>query len=187
MEILPDVPIQVPNMEGPAAWASGLIGERDLWAVLAAVADVLKPGHAQGMAHGDIRAERVAVCPDGFVLLSATESRRGASPEDDVWQTGALLYRLALGLEVFGGDGQNWQTADTPLPVIRSEWPDLSQCVKRMLAYAPDERPSMEQLSKVAHEHLAKEWPEHPARRMALEENSESVEWEWDTLWPDEF
>lgn len=187
IEHIPELPVQVHGMEGLACWAAGLMGERDLWSVLAAVADVLKPYHAQGMAHGSITADRVAVMPDGFVLLAAREGKADASPEDDVWQTGALVYCLALGLEVFGGHGHSWQTEDTPLPIIRNEWPDLSRCVKDMLSYRPDERPSMEQLAEVAHEHLSQVWPAHPARRAVPAEATGSTADEWEKLWPDEF
>lgn len=184
---LPVLPTSVHDMEGLACLAAGLMGERELWSVLAAVADTLKPYHAQGMAHGSITADRVAVLPDGFVLLAAGERKAEASPEYDVWQTGALMYRLALGMEVFGGHGQSWQTEDTPLPIIRGEWPDLSRCVKEMLNYRADDRPSMEHLAEVAHEHLSQVWPAHPARRAVLSETIGSTADEWEKLWPDEF
>lgn len=186
IEHIPELPPGVHGMEGLAYWAAGLMGERDLWAVLATVADALQPFHAQGMAHGNIVADRVAVLPDGFALLAAGRKSE-ASPEDDVWHTGALIYHLALGLEAFGGHGQSWQTEETPLPIIRNEWPDLSRCVKQMLAYEPEARPSMEQLSEVAHEHLSKDWPEHPARRAGSAEVGGSAPDGWETLWPDDF
>ena len=184
---LPLLPNQVDDMEGTADWAAGYLNEHELWMVMAAVADALVPWHAQGRAHGSVTAERVAVLPDRFCLLAPSKENIEARPEDDVWQTGALIYRLALGLEVFGGNGKCRQTSETPLPILRNEWADLSLCVKRMLGYVPDERPSMNQLAETAHAHLSNPWPTHPSLRPTLASaDSSSPDW-LEKYWPDEF
>ncbi len=168
---------------------AGYADERTLWLLLRDVAQQLRTLHAQGTTHGALDAQHVTVQGKTFFLVENTsaDETAPASAPDDIWALGALVYRLALGCELFGGRGQKAQNADTPLPVLRNGWNELNRLVRRMLDCSPAMRPTAESIAHAAEEALS-----HPAvphwqpQKSALAENALPTD-ELDRLWPEKF
>lgn len=168
---------------------AGYADERTLWLMLRDIARQLRQLHAQGQVHGAVNARHVTIQGKAFVLCENTSAPEDAptTPPDDIWALGALTYQLALGCELFGGRGKKAQKADTPLPVVRHEWNELSQLVRQMLNYTPAMRPTAEIVERAAEQALARPIAPHwKPRKSALAEHELSTD-ELDSLWPDIF
>lgn len=168
---------------------AGYADERTLWLMLRDIARQLRQLHTQGQIHGAVNARHVTIQGKTFVLCEKTIAHENAptSAPDDIWALGALTYQLALGCELFGGRGKKAQKADTPLPVLRHEWNELSQLVRQMLDYAPAMRPTAESVEGAAERALARPIAPHwKPRKSALAEHELSTD-ELDRLWPETF
>lgn len=168
---------------------AGYADERTLWLMLRDVARQLRQLHAQSEVHGAVDARHVAIQGKTFVVCekAAAHDNVPTSAPDDIWALGALAYQLALGCELFGGRGAKAQKADTPLPVVRHEWNELSRLVRQMLDYAPAMRPTAEDVERAAERALARPTaPLWKPRKSVLTEQELSTD-ELDRLWPDTF
>ncbi len=168
---------------------AGYADERTLWLMLRDIAHQLHQLHAQGQIHGAVNTRHVTIQGTSFALLETSEADEvpAAKAADDIWELGALTYQLTLGCELFGGRGKKAQKADTPLPVLRHDWNELSQLVRQMLDYTPAMRPTAESVERAAERALARPVAPHwRPRKSALAEQELSTD-ELDRLWPDIF
>lgn len=69
---------------------------------------------------------------------------------DAVWSLGATIFFIVMGRQVMNGKGGKGQTAVSKLPYMRSEWPEMSELVKRCLQYEPMLRPSLQEVFDTA-------------------------------------
>lgn len=139
--------------ERDAGALAGYADERTVWRLLADVASALPSGTP-------LNPEHVFIDGEGFVLSPWSESAdaRFTAPEgySQIWALGATAFYVFMGCHIFQGLGGMGQTATTPIPVMRKECPELSGLVARCVAFAPDDRPSAEEIIAEAEAALAR-------------------------------
>lgn len=107
----------------------------------------------------------ISIGDDGHFNLMPSETQQASydAPEigtttrtesATVWSMGAVLYFLVMGREVMNGKGGPGQSRTSKLPYMRSEWPALSELVQRCLQYAPNSRPSLQEIHDIAAQNL---------------------------------
>lgn len=76
----------------------------------------------------------------------------------EVWTLGALAFFALTGTHVFEGKGGQTQTQETEIPRVSSAYASqaLSSLIIRCLSYLPSDRPTMDDISRLAQEALSK-------------------------------
>jgi hypothetical protein len=152
----------------------------DLWRILRDIAPVLLHLIERGLLHSDVKPANILVTPDGSFMLADLENlqdvnncyREGdgqfLAPEVlnlgmprvkltssvDIFALGATLYSCITGLAVRNEDGEN-DIAFTS--AARFHIPDdLKNLISSMLAYDPTDRPTLNEIIKMATSKLQK-------------------------------
>lgn len=157
---------------------AGYATERTVWTLLLRLADTGVLPNLCG-----IQAEDIIVAGTDFVLpaaapRSASGCRQFSAPEAfrtpdsartepaGIWALGALAFFAITGMNVFEGKGGETQTPDTAIPRLGTAHASagLSSLVRRCLSYAPQARPTADEVCQAARAALAQ--PAVPRKRL---------------------
>lgn len=132
----------------------GRLAPGEVVTAVAPLADVLAQAHAQGLAHGRVRASSVLLTADGKPLLDGlgrsclhdaddTLDPTGAlGAAADVWALAALAHLLLTGVEPSAGT-----SAEALAPLVATAPLPLVQAIEGALAFDPSARPTASDLA----------------------------------------
>ena len=183
---------------------AGFISEKTAWRLIRDIASALDYLHGKGVCHGDIKPSNILSDGESFLLgdlgscfklgeqpeIADRSSYQYVAPESsktfksDIWSLGASVFYMILGTPVFRGLGGKAQKKDSDVPLMRKSMPELSECVKACLAFSAGERPSAEELVRLAIQQLIRceaATPVRPARPAERPSNADISS----GFWPD--
>ena len=158
---------------------AGYVTEKAVWQMLENLSGYCRNGELCGVTAGEIvvsgsvfSIERHSA-PSGKAAgsFSAPESFHDATnakaEPSCVWTLGALAFYAITGVDVFEGKGGATQTQTTNVPRIGSAYASgqLSALIRQCLSYSPSDRPSSDDIARVAKEAVEK--PASPCKRLA--------------------
>ena len=158
---------------------AGYVTEKAVWQMLENLSGYCRNGELCGVTAGEIvvsgsvfSIERHSA-PSGKAAgsFSAPESFHDATnakaEPSCVWTLGALAFYAITGVDVFEGKGGATQTQTTNVPRIGSAYASgqLSALIRQCLSYSPSDRPSSDDIARVAKEAVEK--PASPRKRLA--------------------
>lgn len=157
---------------------AGYVTEKTVWQLIMNLTDYCGNGELCGVTANDIVVSDSAFIvkrhgnPSGHTTFrfSAPESCLGNTADgveaSCIWTLGALAFYTITGMDVFEGKGGSTQTKDTYIPRIGSAYASeqLSSLIRQCLRFSPDDRPSIEDITRLANEALVK--PAAPRKRL---------------------
>jgi len=133
---------------------NGYANEKTAWAVLCDISLELSVIHSKGIVHGNVCSKEICLGDDNRWHLSPSSIRGKAS--SDIWNLGAVIFELLMGVPVFGGRGEKGQTETTPVPTFRRDRYDVSlgNIVGKCLSFDTSVRPKAKTIHSLASEYL---------------------------------
>lgn len=170
-------------MERSADGIAGYCSEQTAWKFLYDVASGIAHIHDNGYIHHDIKPSNILITDTGFAIgdfgacfkpgeqmlsleeddtshaFSAPEwskDKKHIVPKSDIWSLGASVFQMIMGVQIFSGRGGKAQKACTQIPALPKDRysTSLSSLICSCLAFNPDERPSAEEITKMASQRL---------------------------------
>ena len=161
---------------------AGSIDEVTVWSILRDIAKSLP-------SETPVSPEHILIDGDNSVLSEWSRSHdvrfNAHEGYSDIWALGASVFSLLIACDVFNGRGGAMQTATTPIPRISSADSDLSDTVAACLAYNPADRPTADEIVKLAESALQRYGQLKNEPKLKSFVSHASVD-ELDLLWPEE-
>ena len=158
---------------------AGYVTEKAVWQLLQSLSIYCRNGELCGVTASDIVVSDTVFSIDKHSVPSDQAAGSFSAPElfqdttnakaepSCVWTLGALAFYAITGIDVFEGKGGATQTQTTNVPRIGSAYASgkLSALIRQCLSYSPSDRPSSEDIVRVAKEAIEK--PTSHRKRLA--------------------
>lgn len=158
---------------------AGYVTEKAVWQLLQSLSGYCRDGELCGVTASEIVVSDSMFSIDRHSAPSDKAAGSFSAPElfqdatnakeepSCVWTLGALAFYAITGIDVFEGKGGATQTQTTNVPRIGSAYASeqLSALIRQCLSYSPSDRPSSEDIVRVAKEAIEK--PTSPRKRLA--------------------
>ena len=176
---------------------AGYVTEKAVWQLFQDLSGYCRNGELCGVTVSDIVVSGSVFSIDKHSApsdkaagsFSAPESFQGATnakaEPSCIWTLGALAFYAITGIDVFEGKGGATQTQSTNVPRIGSAYASeqLSALIRQCLSYSPSDRPSSDDIVRVAKEAIEK--PASPRKRL-VSKNGRSYISSIVKFWPEE-
>jgi len=117
--------------------------------LLSNVTATVTPAHIEIKDNGGFAlSSQGDIVMEGFVAPEAIKGER--TEASTVWSLAASLFYLVMGCQVLNGKGGAAQQESSRLPYMRSTLPKLSELIQHCLNYHPEQRPTLQEINKLA-------------------------------------
>ena len=176
---------------------AGYVTEKAVWQLLQDLSGYCRNGELCGVTASEIVVSGSVFSIDKHSVPSNQAAGRFSAPESFqdatnakaesscIWTLGALAFYAITGIDVFEGKGGATQTQSTNVPRIGSAYASeqLSALIRQCLSYSPSDRPSSDDIVRVAKEAIEK--PASPRKRL-VSNNGRSYITSIVKFWPEE-
>ena len=176
---------------------AGYVTEKAVWQMLENLSGYCRNGELCGVTAGEIVVSGSVFSIERHSAPSSKAAGSFSAPESFhdatnakaepscVWTLGALAFYAITGVDVFEGKGGATQTQTTNVPRIGSAYASgqLSALIRQCLSYSPSDRPSSDDIARVAKEAVEK--PAAPRKRL-VSNNGRSYITSIVKFWPEE-
>ena len=176
---------------------AGYVTENAVWQLLQSLSIYCRNGELCGVTASEIVVSGSVFSIDKHSAPSEKAAGSFSAPESFqdatnakaesscIWTLGALAFYAITGIDVFEGKGGATQTQSTNVPRIGSAYASeqLSALIRQCLSYSPSDRPSSDDIVRVAKEAIEK--PALPRKRL-VSKNGRSYITSIVKFWPEE-
>jgi serine/threonine protein kinase len=194
---------------------AGYISLTHVWKLLYDISSALSVIHLSGYGHFNIKPSNILWNGDMFILSDFSccqkinDKKSGTSPscnddkssyrfdapelfdgervvESDIWSLGATVFYLYMGCHVFNGLGGRSQKRESPLPYMRRTLPELSNLISQCLSYDCSQRPTVDDVVRIAKEQNLQCLSKKLIRSIKIHENNVTETIINSDFWPDQ-